>query len=210
MMRNIPDSTIKGWAQSGLDPMYMTSIFTRTLHMIKQYDYTYRLALEYTNGSLTADNIKAFYTALAEHTSGSRTGLVKDIAKQNDTFKDLLPKEVLNETVFRKMLSFYNSSSAQATPSQMNLYTNLAYNLYQKVKGNPKIKQSDVEAAIRIFTDYPSSTAARVKLLEVYEEDIVTDLMLLKKLVKKEAIKDTGLDKLINKVSPLKKLMAVS
>jgi hypothetical protein len=187
MLRNIPDSTIKGWTQAGLDPMYMTSLFTRTRHIIADYQYTYRKAFDYTKASLTPDKVAEFF-------------------KEQGT-----DSHILSEDLFKKLLTFYNTTSSVATPAQLNLYNNLAHKLYLKVEGFPGIKESNVEEAIAIFTEHPSFVESKNILFERYPEDIATELLLLKKFMPESAeYKEAWASKIIDGIYPVKKLMEVN
>ena len=186
MLRNIPDSTIKGWTQAGFDPMYMVSIFTRTRQTIADYQYTYRKIFDYTEATFTPQKVTEFF-AVAEPDN-----------------------RLLDEALFKRLLTFYSSSSSVATPAQLNLYNDVARKLYLKVQGNPSIKEKDIVDVIKIFADNPKFEDAKRVLFSRYEEDIAKELLLLKKFVPKDKISDPWIEKVVNGFYPAKKMMELN
>lgn len=186
MLRNIPDSTIKGWVQAGFDPMYMTSMLTRTKQIIADYWYTYRQVFHYTKATLTPQKVAEFFA----------------ITEPDD--------RLLDEVLFKRLLTFYNHASSTATPAQLNLYNNTAKKLFLKVEGFPGITEKVVEDAIKIFADNPNFADAKRVLFDTYTEDVAKELLLLKKFVPKEKIADPWVEKIVNGFYPAKKLMEVN
>lgn len=180
LLRNIMDSSVKGWIQSGLDPMYVVSSVTRTKKIMAQYDATYAAIFKATGGNLTPKNVAEFF------------------AKNTD---DLL----LEESLFKKLLTFYSNSASVPTAAQLALDNDIITKLYNRVKGDDNITRSHVKRALEIFKDTASTDNpfqnAHSKLKGLYTEDVATTLILLRKYVPDKELKKARVSGALNKIA---------
>lgn len=180
LMRNIMDSSVKGWIQAGFDPMYVVSSVTHTKKIMAQYDATYAAIFKATSGNLTRENIAEFF------------------AKNTD---DLL----LEESLFKKLLTFYSNSASVPTAAQLALDNDVITKMYNRVKGDDSITRSHVKRALEVFketasTDEPFKNAHSA-LKELYTEDVATTLILLRKYVPDKELKKARVSGALDKIA---------
>jgi hypothetical protein len=225
LMRNGIDSTTKGFVQSGMDTKYIKSIF-RTNQIKAKYYGTYTKVLELTEANLSDARVSALYKVLRDDPKALQDGVVWFGDKYLRTTDDVFIKHpeylqgktvhtmpagfqdmMLDERLFKKILTFFNTSSSTDSPAQLNLYNNLEKNLALKVKGNKAITSNILRDAIDIFQNNPNIFDAKAILTAKYPEDIVRDLILLKKYIPKAELEKGWANKAVESFAPTKKLM---
>lgn len=229
-LRNIPDSTLKGWVQAGLDPQYMMSLFNKTERVLGQYDHTYLILQRLTDGRLYDELVDNFFE-LVEHTPQKLIAGVIPIGGHFTTVDEWLEKtgksdlgnrrvyrvkeaelkDILDRNTYKKLSIYYSTTSSVATPAQLNLFNDIAGKLYNQIKGNMAIKLSDVEVAVKVFVEIRDGALAKQKLIELgYTDDTLADLLRIRRYVPKKAIEASLTQRIVESVYPLRGLMRMS